>query len=61
MVNRYISGIAGAFILISLLLAIMVNINFLWFTAFVGANLFQSSITKWCLMGDILRKLGVKD
>jgi hypothetical protein len=61
MINRYINGIAGLFILISLTLAITVNINWLWFTAFVGVNLFQSSITKWCLMGDILRKLGVKD
>ncbi|MCP4123984.1 MAG: DUF2892 domain-containing protein [Bacteroidetes bacterium] len=61
MVNRYLHAIAGTFILISLLLAVKVNINFLWFTAFVGANLFQSSITKWCLMGDILRKLGVED
>lgn len=61
MINRYITGIAGAFILLSVILAVTVNINWLWFTVFVGANLFQSSITKWCLMGDILRKLGVKD
>lgn len=61
MINRLIRAIAGAFILISLLLAIYVNQNWLWFTAFVGANLLQSSITKWCLMEDILRKLGVKD
>ncbi|MDE2312883.1 MAG: DUF2892 domain-containing protein, partial [Elusimicrobia bacterium] len=32
--------------------------KFLWLTAFVGANLAQSSLTKWCLMEDILRKLG---
>lgn len=56
-----VTGIAGAFILISLLLAIKVNVNWLWFTAFVGANLFQSSITKWCLLEIILGKLGVKD
>lgn len=61
MINRYIRAIAGTFILISLLLAVYVNINWLWFTAFVGANLLQSSITKWCLMEDILRKVGVKD
>lgn len=52
---------AGSFVLLSLLLAVYVNINFLWFTAFVGANLLQSSMTKWCLMEDILAKLGVKD
>lgn len=61
MKNRIIRAVAGIFILISLLLAIYVNQNWLWFTAFVGANLLQSSITKWCLMEDILTKLGVKD
>ena len=61
MKNRIIRAIAGTFILISLLLALYVNQNWLWFTAFVGANLLQSSITKWCLMEDILSKLGVKD
>lgn len=61
MKNRIVRAVAGAFILISLLLAIYVNQNWLWFTAFVGANLLQSSLTKWCLMEDILTKLGVKD
>jgi len=61
MKNRIVRAIAGSFILISLLLAIYVNQNWLWFTAFVGVNLLQSSITKWCLMDDILTKLGVKD
>lgn len=60
MINRWIRAIAGTFILISLLLAVYVNINWLWFTGFVGLNLLQSSITKWCLMEDILAKLGVK-
>lgn len=62
MKNRIVRGIAGSFILISLLLAIYVHINWLWFTAFVGANLLQSSLTKWCLMDDILTKVfKVKD
>ncbi|MBL7887617.1 MAG: DUF2892 domain-containing protein [Flavobacterium sp.] len=61
MKNRIIRAVAGTFILISLLLAIYVSINWLWFTAFVGANLLQSSLTKWCLMEDLLTKLGVKD
>ncbi|WP_370476733.1 YgaP family membrane protein [Tamlana flava] len=62
MKNRIVRGIAGTFILISLLLAIYVNINWLWFTAFVGANLLQSSLTKWCLMDTILEKVfKVKD
>ncbi len=61
MKQRLIRAIAGTFILISILLAVKININWLWFTAFVGANLLQSSITKWCLMEIILEKLGVKD
>jgi len=61
MKTRIIHAIAGSFILISLLLSLYVSQNWLWFTAFVGANLLQSSITKWCLMDDILTKLGVKD
>jgi hypothetical protein len=50
--------IAGVFILLSLSLGHWVNANWLWFTAFVGLNLIQSSFTKWCLMEDILKKLG---
>jgi hypothetical protein len=42
-------------------MAIYVNIKWLWFTAFVGANLLQSSFTKWCLMNDILKKVGVSE
>lgn len=61
MINRYIRAIAGTFILISVLLAVYVNINWLWFTAFVGANLLQSSLTSWCLMEKILKKLGVRE
>jgi hypothetical protein len=59
--NKYINGIAGTFILISLILALKVNINWLWFTAFVGANLLQSAFTNWCLMKIILKKFGVKE
>lgn len=61
MKNRIIHAVAGVFILASILLSIYVNQNWLWFTAFVGANLLQSSFTKWCLMGDILARMGVKD
>ena len=45
--------------LASLALGTWVNHNWYWFTTFVGANLFQSGFTKWCLMEDILHKLGV--
>jgi Protein of unknown function (DUF2892) len=51
--EQYIRIIAGTIVLA------WVNHNWYWFTAFVGANLLQSGFTKWCLMEDILRKLGV--
>ncbi|MGB0525568.1 MAG: YgaP family membrane protein [Flammeovirgaceae bacterium] len=59
--TRIIHAIAGFFIMTSILLSIYVHQNWLWFTAFVGVNLFQSSLTNWCLMNDILVKLGIKD
>jgi len=59
-IDRMIRAIAGTFILASLALAHWVDVRFLWFTAFVGANLLQSAFTHWCLMEDILLKLGAK-
>ena len=57
--------IAGIFILLSLALGIpgspvFISQWFLAFTAFVGANLLQSALTKWCLLESILRKIGVQ-
>jgi hypothetical protein len=57
--ERYIRVFAGSFVLISLVLAHWVSPYWLWFTAFVGANLLQSGLTRWCLLEDILAKLGV--
>ncbi len=52
-------GIAGLFVLLSLALGTWVSPYWYLFTAFVGLNLLQSSITKWCLMKDILARLGL--
>ena len=57
--------VAGIFVLLSLALGIPgspVFISQWWlaFTAFVGINLLQSGLTKWCLMETILRTLGVR-
>lgn len=60
MMERMLRGIAGFFILLSLLLAYYVSPKWLWFTAFVGANLLQSAFTDWCPMVWILGKCGVK-
>ena len=55
--EKYIRAIAGSFIIISVLLAYFVNINWIWFTLFVGVNLFQYALTDWCLMEKILKKM----
>lgn len=60
-VNRMLHIIAGGFILASLALAHYVSPNWLWFTAFVGANLLQSGFTNWCLLAKILQKTGLPD
>lgn len=60
MLDRQLRGIAGTFILLSLLLACYVSPLWLWFTAFVGANLLQSAFTNWCPMMWILKKCGSK-
>ena len=56
---------AGTFVLLSLALGVpgspaFVSQWWLAFTAFVGANLLQSALTKWCLLESILRRLGVR-
>ncbi len=62
---RIVRIVAGSFILLSLLLGIPGSPVFhsqwwLAFTAFVGLNLLQSGLTRWCLMETILRKLGIQ-
>ena len=51
--------IAGTFVLVSLALGVWVSPWWFLFTAFVGVNLVQSALTRWCLMEDILRKTGL--
>lgn len=63
--ERIVRIVAGTFIMLSLLLGaevspIFVSKYFLFFTAFVGFNLFQSGFTKICPLNNILAKLGVK-
>jgi len=64
--ERLIRIIAGSFILISVVLAAqssnvaLSEPTWLWFTLFVGANLLQSGFSRWCLLENILVKLGVK-
>jgi Protein of unknown function (DUF2892) len=57
--ERWIRLIAGTFIIVSVALSYFHSRMWLWFTLFVGVNLFQSALTGWCLMEDILRKFGI--
>jgi hypothetical protein len=59
-IDGWVMRFAGIFILASLLLAHYVSPNWLWFTAFVGANLFQASFTGFCPLAIILKKVGLK-
>lgn len=59
-VERLLRMIAGFFILLSLVLSVYHDQRWLWFTGFVGLNLFQSAFTNWCPMMSFLRKLGIK-
>ncbi|RNC70698.1 MAG: DUF2892 domain-containing protein [Desulfuromonadales bacterium] len=58
-VERIVRIIAGTFVLLSLTLAHVHSPKWLWFTAFVGLNLFQSGFTQFCPLFTILEKLGV--
>jgi hypothetical protein len=57
--NDMIRAIAGTFVLASVALGHWYSPWWYLFTAFVGANLLQSSFTHWCLMERILERLGV--
>lgn len=63
-VERVVRIVAGTFVLLSLALGVEAsplfhNVNWLWFTAFVGANLFQSGFTQFCPLDIMLKKAGV--
>lgn len=66
-VNRIVRIVAGFFIMLSLGLAHfsgqvdLGRMSWLWFTLFVGANLFQSGFTTFCPLDTILKKLGVPE
>lgn len=59
-IDRAVLAFAGTVVLVSLVLGLFVHQNWFWLTAFVGANLLQSSFTGFCPLAMILRKLGMK-
>ena len=59
-VERALRVIGGGFVIASVLAGMYVSHYFLWFTLFVGANLFQSGFTNWCPMMSFLRWMGAR-
>lgn len=59
-IDRIVLAVAGTMILVSLALSRLHSPYWLWLTAFVGANLLQSSVTGFCPLVKILKPLGVK-
>ena len=59
-IDRAVFALAGFMVLLSLLLAHYVSPLWLWFTAFVGLNLFQSAFTGFCPAAIIFKRLGLK-
>lgn len=59
-IDRFVLAFAGSMILLSLLLGVFVHENWFWLTAFVGANLLQSSFSGFCPLAVFLRRLGVR-
>ena len=57
-IDRWVMAFAGTVVLASLLLTHFVIANWLWLTAFVGANLLQASFTGFCPLAMILKKFG---
>lgn len=57
--HMIIRRFAGLFILLSLALAHYHSPYWLWFTAFVGFNLLQSSFTNFCPLEIMLKKAGI--
>lgn len=58
--DRSVMAFAGLMIFLSLALTLWVSPLFMWFTAFIGANLIQSAFTGFCPAATVFRKLGVK-
>lgn len=60
-VDRIVHLVAGSMILLSLALAHYVHADWVWLAVFVGANLAQSGLTRFCPLAALLKKAGVAD
>jgi hypothetical protein len=60
MKERIIRAVAGSIVMLSVILALTISINWIWLAVFVGINLFQSSFTKFCPLELILERTGIE-
>lgn len=59
--DRAVFAFAGVMVIISVLLTTYVSPHFVWFTVFIGANLFQSAFTGFCPAAMIFKIFGIKE
>jgi hypothetical protein len=59
-IDKLVYAVAGFFVLASVLLSQYHDIRWLWFTGFVGLNLFQAAFTGFCPLAKILKAIGVE-
>lgn len=59
-IDRIVLAFAGSMILLSLVMSQLHSVNWLWFTAFIGVNVFQSAFTGFCPLAKILKFMGLK-
>ncbi len=60
-VDNIVHFVAGLMVLASIGLAKFMDPNWIWLGVFVGANLAQSGITKFCPLALMLKKAGVQE
>ena len=59
-VDRAVLAFAGVMVLVSVVLTVFVSPLFMWFTVFIGLNMFQSAFTGLCPAAMIFRKMGLR-
>ncbi len=59
-IDRIVFAVAGSLILFSVIMGVFHSVYWLWFTAFIGANMFQAAFTGFCPMAVILKIIGIE-
>jgi hypothetical protein len=58
-IDRIVFAVAGSMILFSVILSVFHSVHWLWFTAFIGANMLQAAFTGFCPMALLLKAMGI--